>query len=256
MDILPVDLIIEILRLLESPELVSLACKKLSNAYQRMIKLNLHVRKIPRELLASGNVEAFLVLYNPSKRFERFIKFCSGTFLEKWKGKLIFTKKIVLIDALKVGNLDLVKWLRKQGCAWDCDAFKASAEYGNIENMKWLKEQGCLWNPDTFAYAAKYGNLDIMKWLKEQECPWNTKTFFYSSEYGDLDNMKWLREQGCPWNTNVFWMAARCGNLENMKWLREQGCPWDLDTFRAAVGNGNEQNIKWLVDEGCENWLY
>src|SRR5438105_9455220 len=119
MDRLPTELIMEILRLLESPEIVSLVCKRFLRAHQRMMKIKLHVRKVPKELLSSGNVEAFSVLWNPYKElYSSFIPFCNVEFLEQWMKKL--NRKICLTDttlteATYVGNLNLMKWLREQG---------------------------------------------------------------------------------------------------------------------------------------------
>ena len=83
------------------------------------------------------------------------------------------------------------KWLFEQV---DTKTFENAADNGNLDNMKWLKKNNCPWNKYTFIDAALHGNLDNMKWLKENNCPWDEVTFTYAPLHGNLDNMKWLKD--------------------------------------------------------------
>ena len=43
----------------------------------------------------------------------------------------------------------------------------SSAAYlGRLEVLKWLRGNGCPWGRHTFAYAARGGHIDILKWMK------------------------------------------------------------------------------------------
>lgn len=57
------------------------------------------------------------------------------------------------------------------------NTFRCAAQNGNLENMKWLKKEGYLWDTETFRFAAKNGNLENMKWLRDQGVPWDSATF-------------------------------------------------------------------------------
>ena len=72
-----------------------------------------------------------------------------------------------------------------------------ATEYGNLEVIKWLKENGCPWDTRTCTFAALNGHLEVLKWLKENGCPWDTRTYsnaavkrsFRSSE---MVKRKWM----------------------------------------------------------------
>ena len=81
-----------------------------------------------------------------------------------------FTYDYNLIDKLKGYNIRLIKRYPP----------KTNDEYWNIikngcsiDVLKWMKENGCPLNEWTFKYAAQNGNLENMKWLKENGCPYD-----------------------------------------------------------------------------------
>jgi len=37
---------------------------------------------------------------------------------------------------------------------------------GNLEVLKWLRENGCPWNYETW-YAARSGGQDLLRWVEE-----------------------------------------------------------------------------------------
>jgi hypothetical protein len=89
--------------------------------------------------------------------------------------------------------------MEKTEATWKIsETMQFAASHGNLENLKWLKKQGCPLCEKTFARAASHGNLENMKWLKKQDCPWTKWTFARAAEHGNLENLKWLKEQGCP----------------------------------------------------------
>ncbi|KKN06944.1 hypothetical protein LCGC14_1072230, partial [marine sediment metagenome] len=54
---------------------------------------------------------------------------------------------------------------------YDCSYyFYIAALQGNLDNMKWLKRNGYPCNTWTFKAATINGNLDNIKWLKENGC--------------------------------------------------------------------------------------
>ena len=46
-----------------------------------------------------------------------------------------------------------------------------AAENGHLEVLKWLRENGCPWNEWTCKNAAGNGHLEILKWARENGCP-------------------------------------------------------------------------------------
>ena len=103
--------------------------------------------------------------------------------------------------AAKNGNLDILKWLKRNGCPWNEDTFTAAATHGNLENMKWLKKNGCHWKENTFYGAVENGNIENMAWLKENNCPCKGTTFYLAVKGGNIETINWLKDNGCPTHT-------------------------------------------------------
>jgi len=53
--------------------------------------------------------------------------------------------------------------LAKEFCA-------AAAQGGHLEVLKWLRDNGCPWGAKTCTCAAVEGHLEVLKWAREQGC--------------------------------------------------------------------------------------
>ena len=72
----------------------------------------------------------------------------------------------VLGHAAGSGNLELVRWLRGEGCPWDSDTCYNAVKYGHVETLRWARENGCPWTAYTrdkaaaeLGYTDELGNL-------------------------------------------------------------------------------------------------
>ena len=166
--------------------------------------------------------------------------------------------KCLFTTAAKKGNIDAMRWLRKEkDSSWDGNhTFTAAVEYGNLDICKWLKKNDCPWNVQAFHVASGTGDFALLEWLKEMECPWSVQSYLSPVIKGDLDTVKWLKRNGCPWDDHLFMAAAYYENLELMKWLFSNGCPWDKRTFQVATEKGNLKNLEWLKDNHCPGSEY
>jgi len=41
------------------------------------------------------------------------------------------------------GHLEMLKWLRSEGCPWDEYICNAAAYCGHLEMLEWLRSEGC-----------------------------------------------------------------------------------------------------------------
>ena len=81
----------------------------------------------------------------------------------------------VMLNAALGGNLELVQWLRGEGCPWDTFAcahasWRSQVAPGghrsHLEILRWLRANGCPWNAGTrdlaaamLGYTDDFGNL-------------------------------------------------------------------------------------------------
>ncbi|CAB9530144.1 ankyrin repeat protein [Seminavis robusta] len=179
--------------------------------------------------------------------------------------------------AAENGHLELLQWLKENGCPWDSWTCHRAASGGHLEILKWARENGCPWNEYTCACAAENGNLEILKWARENDCPWNEQTCSRAAKNGHLDILEWVHENGCPWNEATCSGAAEGGHMEilsglvkmvvhgvnihaiklrrmpilNLKWARANGCPWNESTCSDAASPGHLEILKWARANGC-----
>jgi len=130
----------------------------------------------------------------------------------------------VCAAAAEGGHLEVLVWLRENGCPW-CEDLEQLPRIWPVSSYSaldfWLHVDCC-------ALAAKGGYLDVLKFLKEQDCPWDAWTLAGAAEAGHLDVLVWAREHGCPWDEELEdWDKDCCalafdgGHLEMLQWARE-----------------------------------
>ena len=79
--------------------------------------------------------------------------------------------------AAESGYLDLLQWLiKKQGFAMDVVVMERAAGSGNLELVKWLRAEGCPWDDWTCNMAVNYGHVEVLRWLRENGCLWHADT--------------------------------------------------------------------------------
>ena len=64
------------------------------------------------------------------------------------------------------GQLEVLQWLRAEGCPWDWSTCHGAVHYSHVEVLRWARENGCpwtAWTRDTAAeelgYTDDLGNL-------------------------------------------------------------------------------------------------
>jgi hypothetical protein len=99
----------------------------------------------------------------------------------------------------------------EHGCPWGCGTGAVrqmtnhAARMGQLEVLKWLREQGVPRGDMTCAHAARGGYLEVLMWLREYHCPWGSATLFWSN-YADnaYEIRQWALAHGCPADGSIF----------------------------------------------------
>ena len=160
--------------------------------------------------------------------------------------------EILCMVASQVANYEVLKFLREKGCPWGARTSTEACRHGQLDVLKWLQKEGCLCDLDGFLFVCG-GHLDILKWMRETYpgCAFDEPVASKASQKKRLDCLMWLREHGCPWDAGVMNHAAGHGNLELLKWARENGCPWNDGTPNNAAITGKLETLEWLHENGC-----
>ena len=69
----------------------------------------------------------------------------------------------ILSNACKGGHMDIIRWLKSEGCPMNYEACSGAAKGGQVEVLRWLKSEGCTWDSSTFSSAADGGHLEVLR---------------------------------------------------------------------------------------------
>ena len=80
-------------------------------------------------------------------------------------------------SAAEHGHRVLVQWLiQEQGFAMDTIVMAGAARSGNLELVRWLRGEGCDWDAWTCYWAVDKGHVEVLRWARENGCPWHAET--------------------------------------------------------------------------------
>jgi hypothetical protein len=137
-------------------------------------------------------------------------------------------------------QLDLVIWLRENGCELDYRAISHAAYNGHLAVIQWLKENGCDWNAEATTFAAENGQLEVLQWLRENDCPWDSPALFHAVYNGHLHIAKWIVENGGKRDWQII--MRNSGSNKHVEWLANR----QKNYFRNA--------FHWFV-RSFSNWI-
>jgi hypothetical protein len=161
-----------------------------------------------------------------------------------------------IIEAIEGGYLFILIWMRElfpKFLLIPNNIYCArAARFSNLEILKWLIREGCLCDENICQGAAEGGHLELLKWAKDNQCPWNHTVCALAAEKGHLEILKWARENGCPWTALVCRSAAEKGYFDILKWARENGCPWDEYTCYGASMVGHFEALRAALARNVE----
>ena len=127
-----------------------------------------------------------------------------------------------LRDAFKIRDFDTtstISWALKKCSEEKKKRFCSKmAEKGNLELLQFLRENGCPWDERTCAWAAENGHLECLKYVHENGCPWGIGTSANAANYGHLKCLKYAHEKGYRLDKDTCSLPAREGHLECLKY--------------------------------------
>jgi hypothetical protein len=167
-----------------------------------------------------------------------------------WKNGFGLTVAVSTAAALH-GQLDVLEWCREVGCPWYVHACWQAAEYGHLHILEWMREKGCTLDSVCTRYAVTGGHLNILKWCEQYGTPWELGVCKTAAYHGHLHILQYVREKDYPCDVGTTECAAAGGHLEVLKWRRENGCPWNSNVTMYAANHGHLEVLRWALENGC-----
>jgi hypothetical protein len=153
--------------------------------------------------------------------------------------------------AARSGVVEVVSYVRTQGCDWDKSIFEIAAASGSVPLMAYLLENGCPWDELTCEKAAATGQLQCLAFAHQHGCPWNAYTCSAAAEFGQEACLSYALEQGCDTNEAVCYSAAKNNHLGCLTLAREFDCPWNTVTCTYAAMHGHLECLMYAHQHGC-----
>jgi hypothetical protein len=139
-----------------------------------------------------------------------------------------------LLGAVEGNQLAVVQLLNAQGCSYSWSVAEAAAKRGDMQILRWLRERGCAWNNVTILRCAvASGSVEMTAWVKQQPgvvCDEHTMTA--AAKMGYTAVCECLHADLCTWNADACDAATRNNHADTLRWLHEHGCPWCADRVR------------------------
>lgn len=155
--------------------------------------------------------------------------------------------------AAQSGNLDILKYIHEKGCPLGAHAYTKAGVNGHLHIVKYLYEQGLEWDDCVYVHSATKGHLDIIEFLDEKNYPKNPKLDMCSivARDGYIHLLKYFRGQGCTWGPKTYAAAALRGRVDVISYLRANGCEWDVTTTAEVAMEGTIDMLEYLHNHGC-----
>lgn len=216
----------------------------------------------------------------PRGKFEAFIADGNLEAVKKMHAKaqaVNWDPKLCAIAA-RHGQMEVLCWLRAQGCPVNEACVEAAAYGGHLAILQALRKAGCPWHEKTLELAAMGGHTQLLFWAVSEGCPGDkTKCAQLAAEHGHEHTVKqivgefcleltaelfaaagsggsvplltWLRSRQCPSDKRATGMAAQYGHLAALQWLHKNHYPWDVSGYYNAAWNGYPEIIAWAMKE-------
>jgi hypothetical protein len=85
----------------------------------------------------------------------------TSTTLQEATSPHVLKKNKACSEAAGNGQLEVLKYLRENGCPWGEDACSSAAGNGHLDVLKYLREYDCPWGEDACSSAAGNGHLEV-----------------------------------------------------------------------------------------------
>lgn len=81
------------------------------------------------------------------------------------------TKSVLPWLAARAGQLEILRWLRDGGCAFDELTCYSAAMGGHLDVLKWLRAQGCPWEHGDIREAVRFAGhpAEMVRWVELAE---------------------------------------------------------------------------------------
>jgi hypothetical protein len=125
---------------------------------------------------------------------------------------------------------------------------------GQLECLKYARKNGCPWDKYNCTVASGNGQLECLKYAHTHGCPWDKFTCSAAAINGHLDCLIYAHTHGCPWDIHTCSVASFHGHLNCLEYARKNGCPWDKEEcLKIAIAFNRKSIINYIKNDKENN---
>ncbi|PNH05310.1 Ankyrin repeat domain-containing protein [Tetrabaena socialis] len=169
-----------------------------------------------------------------------------------------------LVEAASAGQLEVCRWLRRQGCPWDEDVLRKAAVGGHRAVCEWLLASGCPWSEGAIPAAARGGHVGLVDWLLGTGRSPNVSGLLAGAAAGcDLPTLQRLHHTyldrigiALCLSLKLALVTAAAGSATadwraKVEWLEGRGYPQSAGACNAAARLlDGRTRLEWLQQRG------
>lgn len=160
----------------------------------------------------------------PENALKEAVK-CRNEEIIRYLLKYVFQDDNLCYEALRRGDVELMKHLHQLGYAVDISLFSVAIDLEDIslamEAVRYLHDSGCPWSKSVFRKAVAMGRLKIVEYLYENGCPYDEDIVTVAVESERVDILKFFHRKGFHFDVASLIKKANDGNCRmSMRFLR------------------------------------
>lgn len=198
--------------------------------------------------------------YEITKRTYSDMKYGGHVYILEWlkENNYLESKTTHLTtNAVFAGNLDVLKWAKRNDFPFHPQTWQRAAEGNHFEILKWGADQGFHMNDYVADYAAYYaainGNKEMLKWCLDRclnhEFKLKKDLCFAAAWHGRISLIKWLYKKGYELSDKIWYIAASNGHLNILNWAHDNNIYITISDCSNICINNNIDILKWLCEK-------
>jgi hypothetical protein len=147
------------------------------------------------------------------------------------------------------------EWIKLNASPNEC-SFLRAVRMGNLDILCWLKNQNCPHNDEIFYEAGKKGDIKILKWLESNGYGKSYRAYYGAISSNNLELIKWLYEGGYS-PIETIENAVYHGRKEIFTWLLSKNIHFDrINVVISAISSKNIGMLEFIYENNFKPTRY
>jgi hypothetical protein len=158
----------------------------------------------------------------------------------------------IVLETIRQGHLDCLKYCIKNGFPKPSTATKIAASYGHLAILRHLTESDFVLHEETAIVAAENGHLSCLKYCSTEGYPKSKNVSLAAAKNGHLNCLKHCTDKNYPRSEYAVTYAEINGHMSCVRYCRSDGYLDSERVMLTAAKNGDLKELKYFVSKRLE----